>query len=119
MDHSSAHVMEYTRDPIETKTIESAFTHDDKAHTLSRSEKEMHNKDQHQEAEYYKYLGSIIRNYTDVILFGPTDAKVELYNLLKADHRFAGIKLKTIQKDKMTDNQQHAFVKEYFLEHWL
>ena len=117
MDHSNAHVKEFTTDPIETKTIESKFTHQVKEHTLGESEKEMHNKEQHQQSEYYKHLGSIIKNYTDVILFGPTDAKVELYNMLKADHHFEKIKIEVKQADKMTENQQHAFVKEYFSMH--
>ena len=74
----------------------------------------MHNKEQHQQSDYYKQLGEIIKNYTEVILFGPTDAKVELFNILKADHHFAKIKIEFQQADKMTENQQHAFVKEYF-----
>ena len=74
----------------------------------------MHNKEQHEQSEYYKSIGEIIKNYDDVIIFGPTDAKTELFNLLKADHRFAKIKIEIKQADKMTENQQHAFVKEYF-----
>jgi nitrogenase subunit NifH len=114
MDHASAHLMEYTIDPIETKVVTSKFTHEAKEHSLSRGEHLMHNKEQHQQAEYYKKLGETIRNYEDVILFGPTDAKVELYNVLKADHNFHEVKIKVQQADKMTENQQHAFVKEYF-----
>ena len=35
-------------------------------------------------------------------------------NVLRTDHRFAKIKIEMKQTDKMTENQQHAFVKEYF-----
>jgi hypothetical protein len=114
MDHSNAHLMEFTTDPIESKLIESTFTQEEKAETLEKSEHAMHNKEQHQQSAYYKKLGETIQNYDDVILFGPTDAKLELFNLLRADHRFDKIKIETQQADKMTDNQQHAFVKEYF-----
>ena len=114
MDHQNAHLMEFTTDPIETKTIESKFTHQEKEQTLGRSENLMHNKEQHEEADYYKELGEVIRNYNDVLLFGPTDAKVELFNVLRKDHRFADIVIEIKQADKMTENQQHAFVKEYF-----
>jgi hypothetical protein len=106
--------MEFTVDPIETTTVESKFTHHEKEQTLGRSENLMHNKEQHEEADYYKALGEIIRNYNDVVLFGPTDAKVELLNILRKDHRFAGIVIEIVPTDKMTENQQHAFVKEYF-----
>lgn len=114
MDHSSAHLMEFTSDPIETKTIESKFTHQAKEESLSKSENLMHNKEQHQQSEYYKKLGEIIKNYEGVILFGPTDAKVELFNTLRADHHFEKIKIEVKQADKMTENQQHAFVREHF-----
>ncbi|HSZ84693.1 MAG TPA: hypothetical protein VK787_01610 [Puia sp.] len=114
MDHSRAHVMEFTADPIETKTIESAFTHGVKEQSLGKSENLMHNKEQHQQSEYYKKLGEIIKNFEDVILFGPTNAKVELFNTLKADHLFEKIKIEVKPADKMTENQEHAFVREYF-----
>ena len=75
----------------------------------------MHNKGQHQQTDYYKKVGEAIRQYDDVLLFGPTDAKVELFNLLKADHRFEKITIHLDTTDTMTDNQQRAFVKAYFL----
>jgi hypothetical protein len=114
MDHSSAHLTEFKTDPTETKTIESKFTHEEKEQSITKSEILMHNKEQHQQSEYYKKLGAAILNYEEVILFGPTDAKVELFNLLKADHLFAKIKIEIKQTDKMTENQQHSFVREHF-----
>ena len=119
MDHASAHLMEFTTDLIETKTITSKFTHEAKEHSLSKGENLMHNKEQHQQSEYYKELGNAIKNYEDVILFGPTDAKVELFNVLRADHRFVKTKIEIKQADKMTENQQHAFVREHFSRHKL
>ena len=113
MDHASANLIEFTVDPIVTTTLDSKFTHDVKEQSVSKSEGLMHHKEQHEESEYYKKLGNVILNYDDVILFGPTDAKTELYNLLKADHRFAKVKIEVISADKMTENQQHAFVKKH------
>jgi hypothetical protein len=114
MDHSSAKLMEYTAEPIETKTIESEFTHQVKELSLNKGEKHMHNKEQHQQSEYYKKLGDVIANYNEVLIFGPTDAKVELFNLLKAEQRFAKVKIEIKQADKMSEHHQHTFVKEYF-----
>ncbi len=114
MDHANAHLIELTTNPIVSKTLESKFTHEEKEITLNKSEKGMHNKEQHQQSTYYKELGAIIKNYKDVILFGPTNAKVELLNILKEDHLFNNIKIEVAQTDKMTENQEHAFVKEYF-----
>jgi len=114
MDHANAHLMEFTTDPITTDIISNPFSHREKEHSLSKSEDGMHNKEQQSQHEYYKKLGDIIRNFQDVLLFGPTNAKIELLNLLRADHQFEKIKLETKDSDKMTQNEQHAFVREYF-----
>ncbi|MBK5272808.1 MAG: hypothetical protein JJE22_17555 [Bacteroidia bacterium] len=116
MDHASAHVMEFS-DPIITHIIVSDSTHEEKEKTLQKGESMMQNKEQQQQSEYYKKLGESIKDYDDVLLFGPTDAKVELLNILKADMHFDKIKIETMQSEKMTENQEHAFVREYFSKH--
>ena len=113
MDHANAHLMEYAN-PIVTKIVTSNFTHEEKEKTLHKGESMMHNKEQHQQSEYYKILGESIKGYNDVLLFGPTNAKIELLNILQADLSFSKIKIETRQTDKMTENQEHAFVRDYF-----
>jgi hypothetical protein len=114
MDHSSAHLMELTSTPIVTTVLDSTFTHGAKEESLEKGEKIMHNKQQHLQAAYYKNLGESIKNYDDVLLFGPTEAKTELLNLLRADNSFSKIKIEIKQTDKMTVNEEHAFVRDYF-----
>ena len=119
MDHANAHIMEFTIDPIATSTIESTFTHQIKEDTLEKSEYLMHNKEQHQQAAFYKKISNAIKPYDHIILFGPTEAKVELFNILKADSAFAKTNITVKQTDKLTENQQHAFVKDHFALHKL
>jgi len=114
MDHSFAHLIELSDSSIKTNIIESEFTHEDKEHSLAKSENLMHNKENHLHLAYYKKITAEIRNYQAILLFGPTTAKKELANLLKADHHFANVKIDVVQTDKMNDNQKHAFVKEHF-----
>lgn len=114
MDHASAHLMDCASDSIITNVITSKFTHQAKEAILSKGEIHMHNKEQHQQADYYKQLAEIIKKYKDVIVFGPTNAKVELYNILKADHHFDEININIKQTDKMTEPEEQAFVKKYF-----
>ena len=116
MDHKRAHLMEFTSDSGETKTIDSEFTHDQKEENNHKGEHGVHNKEQHQQSHYFKALGETIKQYESVLLFGPTEAKTELYNILTADQHFANIKIEVRQSDKMTENQEHAFVKKFFLE---
>jgi len=114
MDHSTAFVMELENGTIKDNTIESEFTHPDKEFSLSKNENLMHNKEQHLQSSLYKKISNIIKNYQEVVLFGPTDAKSELLNVLKEDHLFANIKIEAINADKMTKSKMHDFVKEYF-----
>jgi hypothetical protein len=116
MDHSSALLMELTNDTILQNSVASEFTHQIKEFSLSKNENLMHNKEQHQQLSYYKKIGNSIKNFEEVVLFGPTDAKDELYNILKADHLFENVKIEVRHSDKMTINQMHSFVREYFSE---
>lgn len=117
MDHSSANLIEFSVVPMSTETLTSAFTQETKEEALSKSEHIMHNKEQQQQGAFYKQLANAIKPYTDVLLFGPTNAKAELHNLLKEDHHFDNIKIHIMQAEKMTEPQQHAFVRDYFTKH--
>ena len=114
MDHANAHLMEFNSDPERSNTVVSKFTHDEKDHDSGESEKLMHNKENHDQSDYYKKIANAIRNYDDILLFGPTDAKAELYNLMKDDHHFSKIRIAVKPADKMNSTQQYAFAKEYF-----
>lgn len=114
MDNSSAHAMTLANDTIITEIIDSKFTHQVREQTLSKSENMMHNKEQQQQSSYYQRIGDVIKNYEKVVLFGPTNAKSELANLLKEDHHFDAIEVEVKSADKMTEHQMQAFVKAYF-----
>ncbi|TDE30561.1 MULTISPECIES: hypothetical protein [Flavobacterium] len=114
MDHSMAHLMEFTSKHFEIETIESKLNNQEKNTNSAKSENSNFSKEKKQLFDYYKKIGEAIKNYKRVILFGPTDAKIELFNFLSEDTRFLKIKFEIKDTDKMTENQQHSFVKEYF-----
>lgn len=116
MDHSIAYLIAFTSDAFETITIESEFTQEDKAKAFVKSESLMHNKEDQQLSSYYKKIAEIIEDYDEVLLFGPTNAKVELFDILRKDKKYGKIQFEIINTDKMTENQKTAFVKDYFLE---
>jgi stalled ribosome rescue protein Dom34 len=114
MDHSSAYLMEYTSRGITTSTIESQANHQPRIENITADESRVQNREQNQLADYFKQLSEIIREYDEVVLFGPTEAKDELLNHLRENHLFDKIKIELEHEDKMTENQQQAFVKDYF-----
>ena len=113
MDHSTANLIDLDSNN-KSKTITSEFTFDTKEEALSRSESIMHNKRQQMHESFYKNIGSQILKYKHVLLFGPTNAKVELHNYIKKDVNYKDITIDVESADKMTDNEKVAFVKKHF-----
>lgn len=114
LDHSSAHLTEFAVENEEIKILSSPFTHAQKEKTWGKNENLMHHKEQHQQAAYYKSMAEAIKGYDEVLLYGPTDAKHELFNLLKKDPHFAKTIIEVRDAGKMSENQQQAFVRDHF-----
>jgi stalled ribosome rescue protein Dom34 len=113
MDHATAHLID-TKTKKNSHFILSKFTTEAKEEALSRSENIMHNKEQQMHESYYKKIGAEILKYKHVLVFGPTNAKVELRNYLNEDSHFKDIKIDLKPADNMTDNEQDAFVRNHF-----
>lgn len=114
MDHSIAYLMEFTTSAFEIKTIESEFHKQKKIQTSNKSDSLMRNKEQQKLTSYYKKISDIIKDYKKVILFGPSNAKVELFDFLSEDERFIKIKFEIKNTDKMTKEQKNSFVMDMF-----
>ena len=113
MDHSIAHLTELSNGNLMTETIEAKpKLQVNPADLYYKDERHVLNKEQGQLDAYYKKLGDAILNYDEVILFGPTEAKNELTNILKDNHLFEKIKIAVKTADKMTEKEQHEFLKE-------
>jgi hypothetical protein len=114
MDHSIAYLMEFTNNPFEIKTIESKFSIDEKKLKSSKISAILINKERHILYDYYNKIAEAIKNYKQIVLFGPSVAKMEFFDLLSEDERFMKIKFEIKETDKMSMHQQHDFILEYF-----
>lgn len=114
MDHSIAYLIEFSANPSEIITIKSKFSHQEKMEALSKSESLMHNKENQQLSIYYRKLAKLIKDFSQVVLFGPSDAKSELFDILIKKEQFENIKIEIKNTDKMTDKQKKSFVEAYF-----
>jgi len=113
MDHSIAHLIELNVDSIENTTILAQVGEQDEA-LNPHDETLIQNKEQNELSGFFNRLSDVIINYDEVLLFGPTNAKTELINILKADRHFDEVKIEVKPADKMTENQQKAFLNEHF-----
>ena len=114
MDHSMAYLMELSNGTIVSNTVESKPELQGDEQIVYKDESHMLNKMRRQLSAYYKKLSDVILDYEEVVLFGPTEAKNELLNLLLDNHLFDKIKIAIKPTDKMTEIQKNAFVKDYF-----
>ena len=126
LDHAKAHFITFKGLESEMITIESGFkklTREDgkgstdtrfRADAFSNNEDNKQNKKIVEQAKYYKDIEKFIKKYDEVYLFGPTNAKIELLNILQQNKSFKGKIVKVENADKLTKNQMIAQVREYF-----
>ena len=113
LDHSKAQLIDNQTNEVST-TIHLKFDFDKKEEALRRSENIMHNKEQQAQATFYKQIAALIIDFDNILLFGPTEAKLELQNFLKKDKHFAHKQIVVHSSDQMTLPEKFAFVKSYF-----
>ena len=114
MDQSIANIIELKDDTLVTNTLELSPASPEQIENMGLDESLMNNKEQNYLSDYFLNLSKVIKEYNEVLLFGPSSAKTELYNRLKDDLHFDKIKIDVKPADVMTDNQQQIFVKEFF-----
>lgn len=114
LDHAQAHFVNYHDDSENLETIDSDFSHFEKEKMLSKTESGMHNKEQQELGTFFKKIAKVILDYDNVLLFGPTDAKLELFNYLRLEHKYDKIKMEVRNADKLNESQAIEFVKNHF-----
>jgi hypothetical protein len=112
MDYATAHLVEFKKLRVETVVIRA--TQIDKDKFLKSKDYSFQIKDENQQQNFYKTIAEHILNFKNVMIFGPCDAKIAFENCLKTDDRFDKVQIAILPADKMTDNQKHAFVNQYF-----
>ncbi|MEZ5015241.1 MAG: hypothetical protein R2794_13210 [Chitinophagales bacterium] len=125
LDHSIAHVIVQIPGAYEMYTLHSPYKRQvripgessDKTKfgkSASNNEKKKHNSKQNDLDTYFKQLEELLIRYKHILLFGPTEAKNMLYNLLCGNKKFENKLIEVQNADKMTENQMIAYVRDYF-----
>ena len=114
MDHFAANILEYTDAVKIVKIIKSGFNKDQKEKILQSGESLLYHKEQNLQKEFYAKLRAELLNYESVLLFGATNAKTELLNILQIDAKFLNVEFTLKNTDKLTDKEQVNFVNDCF-----
>ena len=119
LDDVVAQLIEFSDDANKKLSIYSEFSIQDKDKILDGTEREMVNMKQHTQKAYFKLMFLPILDFDEVLLFGPTNAKIALLHFLRQDRNFENINFELLPTEKLTEQQQqqqqqHDFVWEYF-----
>lgn len=113
MDYSMAYLMEFTSNPFEIKTVESTSFDTSTIYPINTLPILLE-KRKRLLFSYYNKIAREINNYDRIILFGPTNAKIEFFDVLSEDERFLKTKIEITNTDQMNAAEQHQFIKNYF-----
>lgn len=114
MDHSVAYLMEFTTQPFEIQTIICEFPVEEKMSNPSKKDELLTSIKNSILNRFFNQIGRAIIKYDKIVLFGPSDTKIDFFDFLSENERFLKLKIEIKDTDKMNVNQQHAFIKEYF-----
>lgn len=116
MDDASAYLMELYNHMIVSRNIVFKSKDNEEFIQYNYSVPSDGSENPHHQLAYYNELGDIIKNYQEVVIFGPAKTKDNLYEMLETKHQYKDIKIKIINTDKMSDIQIHKFVLDYYKE---
>ncbi|MGO4819509.1 hypothetical protein [Flavobacterium sp. W22_SRS_FP1] len=113
-DDSDAYLIEFTTNPFKVIMILCEFPIDEKNGNNQEKTASISSIKTSSFNKYHNKIGRAIIKYHEIILFGPSDAKIDFFDFLSEDDRFLKLKIEIKDTDKMDVNQQHTFIKEYF-----
>ncbi|MDN3676863.1 hypothetical protein QWY90_06015 [Flavobacterium paronense] len=114
LDHTTARVIAYNTEELKATTLKSDLRGLDNQEGLQHSESLLQHKENQKLKAFYKAIIAIIKDYDEILLFGPTGAKVELFNLIREEHKYDNLKIETKSAKKMSPPEEHAFVVNHF-----
>lgn len=77
------------------------------------SESKILERNQHQQKEFFTHLINTINPKSEVVIFGPAEAKINLKKELLAHSAFRNKAIPVETSDSMTENQMIAWLKKY------
>ncbi len=114
MDHTHAHLKEYHYEVLNPNNHDIQNPMDRTKDHLVKGESFLHNAAQPLQSEYYKSLAKEILAFNEVLLFGPSEAKDELFNLIKDDLLYADIKINVKNSGPLSEKQEREVIKLHF-----
>ena len=78
------------------------------------SEHTMNNAKQSDILKYFKSVSSRLKNYEEILIFGPGKSQEQFQNFLKEDAQFKSMQITIDSDEHLTDPQMIAKVRDFF-----
>lgn len=114
MDHSNAHIISLANTVQMPQTIASGFTGRDKEKIPGQSKSTMLCLQQREQSAYHKNIAAALIESNEVFLFGPTDAKDDLYKMLREDHNFDAVTIEFYNSYKIIGSEDFELSENCF-----
>lgn len=114
VDYFMSNIIEYLNSASRVKTIKSNFIPVEMEKMILIGEDYTRYKQPNEQQEYYLKLRNELLHYNCILLFGPTNAKIQLLNILKIGNKFSVTKIIIKNTEKLSDEQQIEFVNDCF-----
>lgn len=129
MDHSEAHYFEYEGgtstfigkidSPYQRIKREEGESNDStrfsaELNYTSNNENKKNSIAKNERSNYYKEIEKTLNAYDEILLFGPTNAKEQLFNYLSGKKHYASKSIHLSNSDKLSDNQKLAEVRKFY-----
>jgi hypothetical protein len=126
LDHSKAHLIESENKDTKIETLLSGYSKQMRIegekpagirlgnNRSTNNEYSEHHRKIEMLMHYYKILTDRVKRYDETVLFGPTNAKVELFDLLLKDSKTTHVHLHREDCSRMSEHEMADFVKDYF-----
>jgi hypothetical protein len=126
LDHSKARLIEVNENGTQVETLLSGYSKQMREkgegatgtrlgnYRSGNDEYSTHHRKMEMLSHYYKILRDRIKRYDETILFGPTTAKVELFDTLLKEKNSINVHVHKGDGARMTEKQMSDFVKDFY-----
>jgi hypothetical protein len=113
IDHSIARLIPYSADVKTVTTIVCENARGNHAR-FNKNEADTVNRIRQQQSAFYEEIASTIQGYSEILLFGPANAKLELFNVISDNPSIEEIRISIKSVAQMSENEMHIYVKDHF-----
>ena len=114
MDYSNAHIIPFSDIVQMPQTITSGYTIADREKAVGRGKSQVLCMQRREQLAYHKNIAAALLQSDEVFLFGPTEAKSDLFKMLREDRNFDATHIEFYNSYRVTGSEEFAISENCF-----